>query len=187
VDKDFPLHLWDRLIPQAKLTLNLLGGSRLNPKLSALAQLHGTFDYNRTPLAPPGIRVLVHEKLDDRTTWSPHATADGWYIGPALESYRCFRAWIWESQAACICDTISWFPTKVTMPLASSNDLILAGIQDILAALANPSANSPLEPLTDSHTKDLPAHSLPNKHSFQLLHRLLPLLSNPNQTRLHHL
>ena len=154
VDKDFPLHLWDRLLPQAELTLNLLRGSRINPKLSSWAQIHGTFDFNRTPLAPPGIRVLVHDKPGDRTTWSPSAS-DGWYIGPALESYRCFRVWIWETQAARICDTISWFPTKVTMPLASSNDLILAGIKDILAALANPSANSPLAPLTDSHVEAL--------------------------------
>jgi hypothetical protein len=141
VDQDFPLHLWDCLLPQAELTLSLVRDSRLYPKLSAWAQLHGTFDYNRTPLAPPGIRVLVHEKSDDRITWSPHAT-DGWYTKPVLESYRCFQVWIWETQAACICNTISWFPTKVTMPLALSNDLILAGIQDILAALANPSANS---------------------------------------------
>ena len=154
VDKDFPLHLWDRLLPQAELTLNLMRGSRLNPKLSAWAQLHGTFDFNKTPIAPPGIRVLVHEQSDTRTTWSPHAS-DGWYIGPALESYRCFKVWIWETRAVRICDTLSWFPTKVTMPLASSNDLILAGIKDILAALANPSANSPLAPLTDSHTEAL--------------------------------
>jgi hypothetical protein len=71
VDKDFPLHLWDHLLPQAELTLNLLRGSRLNPKLSAWAQVHGTYDYNRVPLAPPGCRVLVHEKPQNRTTWSP--------------------------------------------------------------------------------------------------------------------
>jgi hypothetical protein len=74
VDKNFPLHLWDRLLPQAELTLNLLRGSRINPKLSSWAQMHGTFDYNRTPLAPPGIGVLVHEKSADRTTFSPHAS-----------------------------------------------------------------------------------------------------------------
>jgi hypothetical protein len=34
-DKDFPLHLWDRLIPQATTTLNLLRSSRLHPHLSA--------------------------------------------------------------------------------------------------------------------------------------------------------
>jgi hypothetical protein len=88
VDKAFPLHLWDRLIPQGEISLNLLRGSRINPKLSAWAQIHGTFDFNRTPLGPPGTRVLAHEKPDARTTWSPH-TLDGWYVGPAMESYRC--------------------------------------------------------------------------------------------------
>ena len=61
VDKDFPLHLWDQLISQAELTLNLLRASRINPKLSAWAQVHGIFDDNRCPLAPPGCCVLVHE------------------------------------------------------------------------------------------------------------------------------
>jgi hypothetical protein len=77
VDKNFPLHLWDKLLPQAELTLNLFHGSRINPKLSAHAQMHGNFDFNRTPIAPPGIRVLVHVKPHDRTTWSPHGE-DGW-------------------------------------------------------------------------------------------------------------
>jgi hypothetical protein len=53
VDKNFPLHLWDKLLPQAEMTLNMLRGSRINPKLSAHAQLHGVFDFNRTPMAPP--------------------------------------------------------------------------------------------------------------------------------------
>jgi hypothetical protein len=154
LDKNFPLHLWDTLLPQAELTLNLLRGSRINPKLSAYAQLNGQFDFNRTPLAPPGIRVLIHEKPDKRTSWSPHAL-DGWYTGPALDSYRCFRIWAWDTRAERICDTLSWFPTKVTMPIASSNDLILAGIQDIVSALQNPSPGSALAPLTDSHVEAL--------------------------------
>jgi hypothetical protein len=154
VDKDFPLHLWDRLVPQALLTLNLLRGSRVNPKLSAWAQLNGQFDFNRTPIAPPGIRVLVHEKPNNRTTWSPHAS-DGWYIGPALDSYRCYTVWMCETRATRISDTLSWFPTKVTMPLASSTDLILAALHDITNALQNPSPGSPLAPVTDSHVAAL--------------------------------
>ena len=35
VDKDFPLHLWDALVAQAVLTLNLLRGFRVNPNVSA--------------------------------------------------------------------------------------------------------------------------------------------------------
>jgi hypothetical protein len=34
----------------------------MNPKLSAWEQLFGVFDYNATPLGPPGTRVLVHDK-----------------------------------------------------------------------------------------------------------------------------
>jgi hypothetical protein len=66
----FPVRLWDKLIPQAELTLNLLRTSRINPKLSAHAQIHGIFDFNQTPLAPPGTRVLLHETPNTRTSWA---------------------------------------------------------------------------------------------------------------------
>ena len=51
-DPNFPLSNWCRLLPQAELTHNLLRASRLNPKLSAYAQLEGTFDFTRTPSHP---------------------------------------------------------------------------------------------------------------------------------------
>jgi hypothetical protein len=69
LDENFPLSLWDKLLPHALMSLNMLRGSRINPKLSAYAQLHGAFDFNATPLAPPGIRVLIHEKPHQRKTW----------------------------------------------------------------------------------------------------------------------
>jgi hypothetical protein len=49
----FPMHLWDRLLPQAEITLNLLRTSRLHPQLSAAAHCHGLVDYNKTAFAPP--------------------------------------------------------------------------------------------------------------------------------------
>jgi hypothetical protein len=39
IDPTFPLRLWDRLLPQAEITLNLLRTSRLHPQLSAAAHL----------------------------------------------------------------------------------------------------------------------------------------------------
>jgi hypothetical protein len=129
-----PLHLWDQRAPQAELMVNIMQGSQLNPKISAHTQLNGHFDFNQTPTAPPGIRVLAHIKPAKRTTWSPHAE-DGWYIGPAMESYQCYCIWFWDSRATRICDTITWLPTKITMPLATTADLILAGIMDIQQAL----------------------------------------------------
>ena len=87
---DFPLAQWHLLVPMAVLTLNLMRGSRLNPRLSAWEQVHGVFSYNKSPLAPPGTKVLAHVKPDDRATWDPHGK-DGWYIGPALEHRLAHR------------------------------------------------------------------------------------------------
>jgi len=97
-DPNFPMHLWCRLLPQANITLNLLRGSRVNPKLSAYNQVHGPFDFNRTPLAPPGTFVLGHKKPSARGSWDPHA-ADSWCIGPALDSYRCYTVWTIKTRA----------------------------------------------------------------------------------------
>ena len=120
-DPDFPLHLWDRLLPQALLTLNLLRASHINPRLSAQAQLHGAFDFNRTPLAPAGTRVMIHEKSSVRGTWAPHAV-DGWYLGPAMHHYRCYRVYVKETSAERIADTLEWFPRHVQLPVPSSDD-----------------------------------------------------------------
>ena len=38
-DKDFPLHLWDRLLPQAEHTLNMLWHTKVAPTVSAFAYL----------------------------------------------------------------------------------------------------------------------------------------------------
>jgi hypothetical protein len=50
---DFPLNLWDKLLPQCLTTLNLLRRYRINPQLSAQAHINRAFDFNHTPLALP--------------------------------------------------------------------------------------------------------------------------------------
>jgi hypothetical protein len=68
VDPYFPLHLWDRLLPQAEITLNLLRTSRLHPQLSAAAHYYGLVDYKKTYFAPPGCKIIAHEKPGKRRT-----------------------------------------------------------------------------------------------------------------------
>jgi hypothetical protein len=58
---------------------------------------------------------------------------------------------MWDTHAECICDMVQWFPTKVTMPWACSNDLILVGLQDIQNVLTMANTNSPLATNTYSH------------------------------------
>ena len=87
---DFPIAEWDRLLPQSQMTLNLLRAARCNPNLSAYAYLAGPHNFNKVPLAPPGTKVFVHAKPHKRQSWAYHGHV-GWYVGPAIHHYRCFR------------------------------------------------------------------------------------------------
>jgi hypothetical protein len=71
VEPSFPMHLWDRLLQQAEITLNLLRTSRLHPQLSAVAHYHGLVDYNKIAFAPPGCKIIAHEKPGKRQNWAP--------------------------------------------------------------------------------------------------------------------
>ena len=68
LDPTFPIEEWDRLLPRCSTTLNLLRNARAYPKLSSYAYLFGNFNFNfnKTPTAPPGIRVAVHKKPTNR-------------------------------------------------------------------------------------------------------------------------
>ena len=153
-DPNFPLNLWDRLVEQSYITLNLLRGSRMNPKLSAYSQIEGEFIFTATPLAPPGIRVLVHEKLQKRGTWDCHGE-EGYYIGSAMESYRCFKTYIKSTKGERITDTIEWFPHNYTMPGNSDVEMLVSATNDLLKLLKNPSPKSPIPQLEDSELQAL--------------------------------
>ena len=105
-------------------------------------------------MAPPGTFVLSHEKPAKRGTWSPHA-AEAWHIGPAQESYRCYKVWVIKTRGTCIMDTVQWFPHHVKMPTHSTTDLVLQAASDLAHAMANPDVNSPLHPLTDNEVHTL--------------------------------
>jgi hypothetical protein len=74
------------------------------------------------------------------------------------------------------------------MPLASSVNKVIAGVQDILRALQHPSSGSPLAPLTDSKAAALRSLSnicggcqLPSKPSKSECLQLPANLSQPHQ------
>ena len=153
-DLNFPLSNWCRLLPQAELTLNLLRTSRLNPKLSAYAQLEGTFDFTCTPLAPTGTRVIIHEKPTNRQTWAPHGT-DGWYLDPALNHYQCYRIWVPRTHTECIVDTISFFPKAVPLPKLTHKDAAIQAARELAHVLQQPHFHGPLAQFHDDHLTSL--------------------------------
>jgi hypothetical protein len=93
VDSSFPMNLWDRLLPQAEITLNLLQTSRLHPQLSSAAHCHGLVDYNKTAFDLPGCKIIAHEKPGKRRTWAPHGQ-HGYSLGPVMHHYQCQNVYI---------------------------------------------------------------------------------------------
>jgi hypothetical protein len=115
VDPHFPLHLWDRLLPQAALTLNILRTSRQHPQLSAAAHYHGMVDCNKTDFAPPGCKIIWHEKPDKRRTWAP-PDQHGYSLGPAMHHYICQNVYILATASERIVDTLEFSPHNSPMP-----------------------------------------------------------------------
>jgi hypothetical protein len=142
-DKYFPMHLWDRILPQAAITLNMLRTSRINPKLSAATHIFGQYDFNIAPLAPPGTRIIAHETPGRRRTWAPHGQ-DGWYIGPALEHYRCYTVYITKTRSSRVVETVECFPHKFKLPFPSSSELATRAAADLTHTLLNPQPAGPL-------------------------------------------
>jgi hypothetical protein len=150
-DKSFPMHLRDRLLPQAVNTLNMLRTSRTNPKLSASTHIDGHYGFNRAPMAPPGPRIIAHETPSRRRTWAPHGQ-DGWYIGPALEYYRCYTVYINKTRGERVVETVDFFPENFKLPFPSTQDLDTKAATELTHALLHPKPADPFCKVGDEQT-----------------------------------
>ena len=123
VAPDFPRSLWDRLLPQVQITLNLLRQSNATPTISAHAHLFGQFDYNRMPLAPMGCSAEVHVKPDNRKSWDYH-TKSAWYLYTLTEHYRVHNLAIKSTKAKRLSDTVVFMHKRITQPPMTHGNLI---------------------------------------------------------------
>ena len=163
---DLPLNLWDKILPKATLTLNLLCPSRINLQLLAHAQIHGSFNFDKTPLAPPGIKFLTHKCAKVREYFSFRSTRD-YYVGPCLNHYRCYKLWIPTTNSTRVTNTIDWFPHKIPMPIASANDILLATEKYLTESLCQ-SQQNPLLPPPNTQTR----------HALVKLNEIFPMSQN---------
>ena len=131
---DFPMGAWDHLVPQAEFTLNILRGSRVNPSKSAWAHLHGPVHLANTPIAPAGTKVVAYETPAQRASWSPHGV-DAFYVGPALQHYRCYEVYVPKTKRTRTAETLSWHPHVVSMPAGSADELLHAAVVDLQSAM----------------------------------------------------
>ena len=134
VAEDFLMHLWDRLLPQKEITLNLLRQSNTAPTVSAYAHLSEPFDYNKMPLAPMGCGAQVHEKTDKRGTWSYHSI-DGWYLFTSPEHYHTHVCHVKATKSERLTDTLQLRHKHITNPTVTHADKVMNAISACAAAL----------------------------------------------------
>jgi hypothetical protein len=128
--------------------LNLLRTSRLHPQFSAAAHFHDLVYYNKTAFAPPGCKIIAHEKPGKRRTWAPHGQ-HGYSLGPAMYHYRCQNVYISATASERIVDTLEFFPHNYQMPQLSSTDRLLMAAKDMTDALQNPHPEVPFARVGD--------------------------------------
>ena len=136
-DPSFPRNRWDLLLPQAEITVNLARPSNITHGVSAYTMINGAFDFNKTPLAPAGCKTIVHDGTDERKSWDEHGSR-GFYIGPAVKHYRCYRNTMLKSKAVRISNTVEFFPVACQDPLLSDGDRISMLITDLINVVSRP-------------------------------------------------
>ena len=85
-------------------------------------------------MAPPGTKVVIHDKPSTRLSWGHHGTV-GYYIAPVTEHYRCMTCFIPSTCSECIADTIQFFPHKIDFPAFTLNNHLLNALDKITAIL----------------------------------------------------
>ena len=136
----FPPNLWDPLLPQAEVNINLLQQSNTTPNVSVYAHLSGPFDYNKMPLAPMVCEAQVHDKPDKCGTWAYHLV-DGWYLATSPGHYRTHICHIKTTNSERFTDTAQFSHQKIQKPAITLADKIMAAIADFNKAIRNMVSN----------------------------------------------
>jgi hypothetical protein len=134
VNAAFPPYLWDFLLPQVNLTVNLLHQAAINPKISTWEYFNGLFDFNKTPLAPEGCRVSINAKPATHRSWNYRAK-QGFYVGPALDHYRCYKLVKSGTKQKVISNTVEY--AYLQIPAVLADDKIINELQVMAGALQN--------------------------------------------------
>jgi hypothetical protein len=134
VDDSFPMQLWDNLLPQTVLTLNLLQQSNVAPTVLAYQYVHRNFDYNKMPLAPLRWAVQLYKSNTRRGTWAEHST-DGWYLGTSNKHYQCHKIYVKKTRSKRISDMVFFKRKYITQPTLMQADIIVKALDNLTHTL----------------------------------------------------
>ena len=126
--------MWENLLAQTELTLNLLCQSTLNPCISEWGYFNGAFEYTSTPLGPIGCKIIIHTTSKNCNPGIKEGR-EGFIVGPAIHHYHCIQAIGSKKEALIITDTSDYLHEYLTQPSVTSEDRMTHTIHFLSTAL----------------------------------------------------
>jgi hypothetical protein len=112
----------------------MLRPSCIDPTKLAYEVIHGLYNWNRFPLAPPGCKAVIYESPKARTLWGSHGT-DAWYVVPLLDHYRCNHYFVPETHVYRISGLVELFPQHCQVPCLMWNKHLQDVINELVTML----------------------------------------------------
>jgi hypothetical protein len=174
VADDFPQNLWDHLLPQTEITLNLIWQSNAMPTVSAYAHLSGPFDYNKMPLAPMGCEAQIHEKTNKQGTWAYHSV-DGWYLFTSPEHMCTHTCYVKATKSECHLDTVHFKHKNITNPTITHANKVMQALAECVKTITGAMGGTTAQEAKDLqrivkatwaalHKNDAPINNSNTKH-----------------------
>ena len=130
----FPRNLWDLLLPQTEVTLNLIRQANLDPDISTRSYFHRPFNFDATLIRPLGCDIIAHKKTGTISSWDFRG-ASVWNIDVSLQHYRCHKIVEKSTPAAQISNTVESRHHHLTQSTIAPMDRIVHGVNTLTRAL----------------------------------------------------
>ena len=99
------------------------------------------FDFNCTPMASPGTRVLIFEGTTKRPMFAQHGV-EGWYWVPSPEHNQCYTVCVPSTHMERIVRTVDLFRCNFPVPKRLSTYTAFQAVEDLVETLNNPAPAS---------------------------------------------
>ena len=166
LDHQCSMQFWSKMLPHMHDTLNMLRTSCNNKKLTTYEELNGKFDWNLTPISPPGTRGMIFIHPDSRNTFALHC-GEAFTVGRARHHYRLLEFYVPTTRGYHISGTFRLDPTHWKLPIISEQDKKVVAATELL----------------EQHKKFTPPPAIHKIKHIAIIRQLQAILSNNPRQR----
>jgi len=100
----------------------------------AWEHLNGFYNFDATPMGPPGCRIISHAKGSTRRSWDFRG-GSGFYVEPSLDHYRCYKVIKNSTQQVAVNNTVVFQHPTLACPILTPEDRIIHCLRALTKAI----------------------------------------------------